>query len=685
MPCRRRFASGLLASFAFLCLASSASAQTVSEAVAAVEVRDAPNDRGDKIIATWPAVADEVDARERAKKIAKVDAAIARCEAEAEALNKRIQEAERRLAAIDVQQATGKTLQDELDAARKEMAEAAGAVEEAARLLTEQSRGFGETLAPLIAELGRLRTEQAAKAPVPTKEDLKVVDEALQRLLDAVKPVSDVGEKTGKEYAAAIEKWNAARARIKTGVTKAPPAALETERALLNRRIEAWKPALEAARKAAETASAPLKEQKKQLEKERGEVVAKLEGRTYAVRVSTSKDGPWLDAGSVKALEGFESDDTNTFGFWPSTEKRHFVSVDLLAAYAPEWKTRLDKLGESIQPVQAMIEAARTAGADTPGLKSIETELRRLQVGFDHAFKAERYAILSREYFVQMTVEGAGAVAPQTSAPLAARAYGNWFDGAKSNNLVLGGLFGGIILFFIARARKNPNLFLRKIPGLDAVDEAIGRATEMGKPLYYLTGRLGFSDNEKSISTVAATIVLSEVAEKIAKYDATLKVPHTDPIVCAVCQEITKEAFMRAGRPDSYRPDSNFFITNDQFSYTAAVNGMILRERPAAIMYFGYYYAESLLLAETGASTGAIQVAGTDAEHQLPFFFVACDYTLIGEELYAASAYLSREPVLVGSLRGQDLGKMLIGLLLVGSVIASSCGIDKIVKLFATP
>ena len=63
------------------------------------------------------------------------------------------------------------------------------------------------------------------------------------------------------------------------------------------------------------------------------------------------------------------------------------------------------------------------------------------------------------------------------------------------------------------------------------------------------------------------------------------------------------------------------------------------------------------MLAETGASTGAIQIAGTDADHQLPFFITTCDYTLIGEELYAASAYLSREPVLVGTLRGQDVGK----------------------------
>ena len=83
---------------------------------------------------------------------------------------------------------------------------------------------------------------------------------------------------------------------------------------------------------------------------------------------------------------------------------------------------------------------------------------------------------------------------------------------------------------------------------------------------------------------------------------------------------MVKDAYRTAGRPDAYSDKSNFFIAADQFAYTAAVDGIMLRERPAANFFIGYYYAESLLLAETGAATGAVQIAGTDAEHQLPFF-----------------------------------------------------------------
>jgi hypothetical protein len=118
--------------------------------------------------------------------------------------------------------------------------------------------------------------------------------------------------------------------------------------------------------------------------------------------------------------------------------------------------------------------------------------------------------------------------------------------------------------------------------------------------------------------------------------------------------------YLHAGRPEAYDPNSVRFVSPEQFAYVAAVTGIMVRDRPAAHIFMGSFYAESLLLAETGFSTGAIQVAGTANVHQLPFFVVACDYTLIGEELYAASAYLSGEPKLVGALKGADLMKIVI-------------------------
>ncbi len=254
------------------------------------------------------------------------------------------------------------------------------------------------------------------------------------------------------------------------------------------------------------------------------------------------------------------------------------------------------------------------------------------------------------------------------SAPLQAIPVPNWVNWNQMNNLLLVFLFGALLFTSIRTARRK-EIFLRRIPGLDAVDEAIGRATELGKPILYLTG----AEDMSAPSTIAAAVILGRVAKRVATFETDLVVPHRDPIVMAVCQEITKQAYLEAGRPDAFKEDSNFYITSDQFSYTAAVDGIMLRKKPAANFFMGSYFAESLLLTETGASTGAIQIAGTDSDHQMPFFVTTCDYTLIGEELYAASAYLSREPVQVGTLRGQDLGKgFILGVLGLGTLLATA-------------
>ncbi|MGE0822448.1 MAG: DUF6754 domain-containing protein [Candidatus Binatia bacterium] len=293
-----------------------------------------------------------------------------------------------------------------------------------------------------------------------------------------------------------------------------------------------------------------------------------------------------------------------------------------------------------------------------------------------HFFQINTTAVFSltndKPYFFKiMLVDGKHTI---ESPVVSVIPQANLFNWAKLNNFALMLAFAAVVLISIHRARKNPNIFLRRIPGLDAVEEAVGRATEMGRPVLYLTGsgELGGSGDPSSLATIAATVILGEVAKRVATYNTDLKVPHRSAIVMALSQEIVKEAYFAAGRPDTYKEESNFFITGDQFAYTAAVDGIMLREQPAANFFLGYYYAESLLLAETGASTGAIQIAGTDADHQLPFFITTCDYTLIGEELYAASAYLSREPVLVGTLRGQDIGKgFLVGVVVLGAALAT--------------
>ncbi len=272
------------------------------------------------------------------------------------------------------------------------------------------------------------------------------------------------------------------------------------------------------------------------------------------------------------------------------------------------------------------------------------------------------------EYFFKVRTK----TKDDTYSPFSAISQGaiskpQWFHIGRTNALAAVVIYLSLLLYFVSTAKKGKSLFIRRIAGLDALDEAVGRATEMGKPILYVPGLSSMSD----IATIASINILGPVAKKVAEYESTIIVPNRDPIVMTVARQVVKESFLEAGRPDSFNEDMVFFLTDSQFGFAAAVDGIMVREKPATNLFLGMFWAESLILAETGNMTGAIQIAGTDAVAQLPFFVTACDYTIIGEELYAASAYLSRTPILVGSLKAQDIGKAILIVIVVAIFVCA--------------
>jgi hypothetical protein len=297
-----------------------------------------------------------------------------------------------------------------------------------------------------------------------------------------------------------------------------------------------------------------------------------------------------------------------------------------------------------------------------------------------------RSALKTGFFFALLAMAQVPAFAQETAAPEAAGSWfgGDWFNEQKINLLILTLIISVAILAFTFIAGRGKEFYIRRIAGVAAVEEAVGRATEMGKPVLFVAG----NQDMDNVQTVAGLTILSSVARKTAEYETTLTVPTSRSIVMATAREIVKQSYQAAGRPELYNNDMVYYVTDEQFGYVAALDGLMLRDRPAACFYLGAFFAESLILAETGNSIGAIQVAGTAMPTQLPFFVAACDYTLIGEELFAASAYLSRDLRALGSLRGQDLGKALamisivIGVLLMTISTVSGGSLDGLSDAF---
>ncbi len=213
---------------------------------------------------------------------------------------------------------------------------------------------------------------------------------------------------------------------------------------------------------------------------------------------------------------------------------------------------------------------------------------------------------------------------------------------------------------------------IRRIPALDSIEEAVGRATEMGRPVHFSPG-YGEITTSTAPQTFASLDVLGYVVALTARYNTQLIVTCKSPQSFPMIQELVRESYSAAGKPDMFQEDTVRFISEAQFAWAAGVLGIFNREKVAANIMVGYFMAESLLFAEGGAQVGAIQVAGTGNLAQTAFFVAACDYTLIGEELYAGGAYLSQDTSKVGNLAGQDIVKLLtIAFIILGTILATA-------------
>ena len=255
-----------------------------------------------------------------------------------------------------------------------------------------------------------------------------------------------------------------------------------------------------------------------------------------------------------------------------------------------------------------------------------------------------------------------------------------WFDPARLNLLVGLLLFLTFLAINILRAKRGGSIYIRPLAGLKALDEAIGRATEMGKSILYMPGLGDMSE----VGTLAAITIMSRVSRKVADLGCSMQVPCYDPVVMAILDGVARQTYVEAGRADEFKPGSVHYVSAQQFAYVAAVSGIMLRERPAANIFMGSFYAESLFLAETGNLTGAIQIAGCDKVTQLPFFVCACDYTLLGEELFAASAYIGREPVQLATIAAQDWAKAFAAAMIVVALALSALGHPELGRLLQT-
>ena len=216
-------------------------------------------------------------------------------------------------------------------------------------------------------------------------------------------------------------------------------------------------------------------------------------------------------------------------------------------------------------------------------------------------------------------------------------------------------------IFFLQRAKKS-TIPVRRLAPIDAIEEGIGRAVELGRPVHWTPGygsaeHGGGVGSTSGLSLLSGMTILAYVAKICAQRGAELIATFANPELVPLASELVKDAYVSENKLDEFKSENIRFISSRQYAFSTGLLGLFQRERIATNIMTGDIKAEALIVAEGAQIAGAFQVAGSDGTTQLPVIFAICDYTLIGEEFFAAAAYLSNDPINRGALRGQDVFK----------------------------
>jgi hypothetical protein len=235
----------------------------------------------------------------------------------------------------------------------------------------------------------------------------------------------------------------------------------------------------------------------------------------------------------------------------------------------------------------------------------------------------------------------------------------------------------GFQIYYIEKARggKLPNI--RMIPALNAIDEAVGRAAEMGGKVMFVNG-IGKLTDVSGPETIAGLSVLRYVCRESGQRGVEVVAPFTQAEVLPVAVEAMKAGYIESGSPEIFQEGDNVrYVSSSQWGLATSCMGIIGRENAVSSILVGAFAGEALAIVSAGAENGVFQIGGCGRNTtQMPWFVSMCEYSLIGEEVYAAGAYLSQNPVELGSLIGQDFGKYLTVFLMIIGFILGILNID---------
>jgi hypothetical protein len=230
-------------------------------------------------------------------------------------------------------------------------------------------------------------------------------------------------------------------------------------------------------------------------------------------------------------------------------------------------------------------------------------------------------------------------------------------------------VFLALIVLFVVYERSHQGRPLRPIPAFDRIRREIGLAVEAGKRLHITLGR-GSITGQEAGSALIGLQVLERISRTASISDKPPVATSGDGSLAILSQDTSQAVLRSTGGESQFDPATGRLAGLTPFAYAAGTIPVILDEQVAATIVAGHFGSEVALITDAADRNGSMTLAGSDNLSAQAVIYATAAEPLIGEELYAAGAYLNAGPAHQASLRAQDIIRwVLVGVILTGAAL----------------
>ncbi|MDQ5851368.1 MAG: hypothetical protein M3380_04710 [Chloroflexota bacterium] len=221
-----------------------------------------------------------------------------------------------------------------------------------------------------------------------------------------------------------------------------------------------------------------------------------------------------------------------------------------------------------------------------------------------------------------------------------------------------------------ARVGRGSVPTLRPLAGMAAFEKRLREVVEVGQPVHVATGASQPGAVGATAETLASLLITQRLAEAATQRGAHTAVTTGDVVALAAARGTVRQAYRGTGLAADYRGSAVQLVAHQTpIAYAAGVARRYAVEPMDMSVVVGDYGSEALLIGEEGAQRRLPQISGATTSTALPGLALSTDATLIGEELWAAEAYLSAAAAPKARLLTQDALRRILVLSIIAGMI----------------